>query len=165
MAETRVTVKLEGVQQAVAALTRIERSARRRAVSAGVRAGNKILRTRARSEAPAKTGALRKSINASVNMDQATGTVIGTIYAGKATKAMTKRGQTAYYAHMVHGGTRPHAINRRVKIGGTYTYVSQHPGARPNPFMERAMTASAQQAIAAFTTAFGAKVEEEVSLR
>ena len=166
MAETSVTMTVYGIENAKRALASLEHKARRRVVSAGVRAGNKVLRDTARSLAPSRTGTLRKSINSSIKLDRATGIVRGTIYAGKATKAMQKKKQTAYYAHMVHGGTKPHEISvpkrKGMTVGGAVVQRVMHPGSRPNPWMERAAQTAFQRAVEAFRKAFGDKLRAEI---
>lgn len=56
-------------------------------------------------------------------------------------------GSDVFYAPYVHDGTRPHVIRPkrgkalRFVIGGQVVFarVVQHPGTRPNPFLNRAL--------------------------
>jgi hypothetical protein len=55
---------------------------------------------------------------------------------------------------MVLGGTKPHVIKARPRgvlrfLGGIVVRKVQHPGSRPNPFVERAIAASGHTAIEA----------------
>jgi hypothetical protein len=52
-----------------------------------------------------------------------------------------------FYAHMVMGGTKPHLIKARPGgvlrfLGGVVVRKVQHPGSRPNPFVEQAISAA-----------------------
>lgn len=166
MADVIFTTKLVGVEDAVKALADIEKKARRRIVSAGIRAGNAVITKEARARAPKVTGALRASIRASVKLESSTGTVIGKVAAGKSSKAQQKKGQHAWYAHFVTGGTKPHKIS--VRRGGIpykegFYRTVMHPGAKPNPYMEQAADSAAHAAIVAFTKAFSEKLEAEVA--
>lgn len=166
MAETGVTARVEGIANAIRTLRNLEQKARRRVVSASVRAGVNVMKATAMGMTPIKTGTLRRSVRASMNMDRRTGTVTGKVAAGKVTKSQAKKGLTAYYAHMVHGGTKPHVITARHGALGTPQgprTTAQHPGARANPWMERAGGASFAAAIKAFTDAFAAKMQEEIN--
>jgi HK97 gp10 family phage protein len=165
MARKGVSVELQGIDVAVRALQRIEFKARRRIVQAAVREGLKVLRTEARATAPVRGGALKKSINSSVKMERATGTVRGSVNAGKSSKAQKRKGMNAWYAPIVSRGAKPHRIPKaggkpmRTPLG-VYSVV-QHTGAPGNPFMQYAADRKHRQALAAFRKRFGEKVEEE----
>ena len=187
-----VDIRIEGVSRAVANLDTLEYNARRRVVSAAVRAANAVVVRAARVNAPKRSGALSASIRGSLKLDRSTGSLIGTV-AFKSTKAQKRKGRDAFYAHMVIGGTKLHQIPkahavarmRKEKYGGgadmryaanrgtrTRRYAAfeghvfsrvQHPGIKPNPFMERAAEASFSAAVAAFTAKFGGRMEAETS--
>ena len=165
MAET-VSVRVEGIDQAIRSLRTIDYNARRRVASAGVRAGNRVFVKAARSAAPKRTGVLAKSIRGSVKLDRSAGTLRGTV-ASKATRAQKKKGHDSYYAHMVIGGAKPHAIpkSRRgvIAIGRKVYRRVQHPGTRPNPFLEQVATREFNNAVRAFEKAFGEKLEKEIT--
>ena len=135
-----VSMRLIGVEQAMANLKSLEAKIVRRAVSAGIRAGNAVLVKSAKSHAPRKSGALVKSMRGSVKLDRATGTVKGTIRS-KSTKAQRKKGFDAYYMHMVAGGTKPHIIKytkaKALKIGEGYAAVAHHPAQRRTSLWSR----------------------------
>jgi hypothetical protein len=167
-------------------------AARRRIVRPGVSKSSRHVSRVARSMAPARSGLLRKSIGAVVRT-YPNGTVVGVVgprhgfkrpvssSGGKKT-IVTKRnvGQFAgsanrivvqnpvKYAHLVEGGTKPHAIGRGSKIvqrsqTGAQVAVSQsgrkyrkklygsqageqrgimHPGSAPKPFLAPAFQRS-----------------------
>jgi HK97 gp10 family phage protein len=187
-----VDIRIEGVSRAIANLKDLEYNARRRAVSAGVRAANAVVVNAARAASPRRTGALAASIRGSLKLDKTTGTLVGTV-TFKSTKAQKKKGKDAFYAHMVIGGTKPHEIPeryqkgrmRKAKYGGgkdmryaanrgatkrryvafggrVYSRVG-HPGIKPNPFMERVASSAFAPAVQAFETKFAAAIQAEVA--
>jgi hypothetical protein len=88
------------------------------------------LLTRSKQEAPARSGALRKSIYAQVRGDKST---------------IRAR---APYAGFVINGTPPHIIRAkdkplRFQIGGATVFARSvnHPGTKPNDFFSRALEA------------------------
>lgn len=163
-----ITTRIIGADTAIKALQQLEFAARRRVVSAAVRASNTVIVREARSRAPVgKTGELKRQIRGTVKMDQATGIVRGEIKS-RATKRQRDSGVrfASKYAHLVIGGTKPHDIQR--KDGGSlatpqgYYQRVQHPGAKPRPFMEQAADAVFQQAINAFGVKFDIAFLKEV---
>lgn len=101
-----------------------------------------------------KRGALRRAVTARVARKQRPAIVVG--------PKGGKKG--AYYRHMVIGGTRAHEMpkagRREHRAGfqrvmswptGQHPYsVVQHPGSRPNPFVERTSRARARAVAARF---------------
>lgn len=187
-----IDIRIEGVARAVANLRSLEYNTRRRVVSAAVRAANAVVVKEARAQAPRRRGALAASIRGSLKLDRSTGTLVGAI-AFKSTKAQKRKGWDAFYAHMVIGGTKPHQIPRSHKVarlrkekygggkdmryaanrgtiarryavfgGRVYSRV-QHPGIKPNPFMERTADTSFTAAVAAFQTKFSEAMEAEIA--
>lgn len=96
---------------------------------------------RGRAEAPARTGALRNSIQAEPT------TLVGDQIRSGVRVA-------AEYGLYVHEGTKPHAIvARRAKalrfvMNGRVVYAKSvwHPGTKRNPFLVRALNAEAPRA-------------------
>ena len=165
--DNQVTTTITGIRASNEALRQLEFAARRRVVSAAIRAGASVVQDAARQRAPVGlTGNLRRQLRTSVKMDRSTGTVSATI-AGRATKANKAKGQVAWYTRLVIGGTKPHMI-RPVLAGGLSigdgVYGSAlHPGAKPNPFMEQAADSVAAAAVQAFDARFFEKMEEEIA--
>jgi HK97 gp10 family phage protein len=166
MSEVVVSINVRGIEQALANLRTLEFAARRRVVSAAVRAANAVVVKAAKLHAPRRTGAMADSIRGSLKLDRMTGTVVGSIKF-KSSKAQKKKGRDAYYAHMVIGGTRPHEIpkfeKRYAVFGGRVFSRVQHPGIKPNPFMERVAESSFKPAVAAFEKRFATGMETEIS--
>ena len=89
---------------------------------------------RAKVLAPVRTGRLRSSIRAEPPR----------IFSLRGSVTV---GSDLEYAAMVNDGTRPHVIRPRTKqllrfqVGGrtVFAKVVNHPGTRPNPFLDRAL--------------------------
>jgi HK97 gp10 family phage protein len=168
---TTVSVKVTGVGQAVTNLKTLEYNARRRVVSAAVRAANAVVVRTAKTHAPRKTGTLASSIRGSLKLERSTGSVVGTV-TFKSTKAQKEKGRDAWYAHIVIGGSKPHVIPRQGRnkkgarryavIAGQPYSRAKHPGTKPNPFMERAAEAAFTPAVSAFERRFSEAMETEI---
>lgn len=156
-------IRLEGIEESKRVLKTLEYKARRRVVTAAARAGGREILKNARSYAPTRTGQLRKQLRQSVNNNRATGTVTATIKP-KRTKAQRRKGAQlrSNVIHLVVGGTRPHVIPGPISFAGRIFSQVDHPGARANPFMDRAANKSFQPAIAAFQREFGRKMDQEI---
>lgn len=173
-----VTVKVEGIKEAVKVLRTLEQAARKRCVVAAVRSANAVITKAARLAAPSKSGALSKSIRGRAKLNKNTGTVEGLVRF-KSTKGQKKKGIDAYYGHMVIGGTKAHIApdplkrqSQKVKVelhkrkyvafgGKVYSRVS-HPGSKPNSFMERVGDSYSRQALEAFEKKLGEQIELEI---
>ena len=89
---------------------------------------------RAKVLAPVDTGRLR----ASIRMESRRTFTLKTVWTV---------GSDVYYAPYVNDGTRPHVIRPKTKqalrfmVGGRVVFarVVNHPGTRPNPFLDRAL--------------------------
>ena len=167
---SKVSIHIEGATTAVQSLKELEFAARRRVVSAAVRASNAVIVREAKKLAPEDTGLLKRSIRGSVKMDRASGRVYGSIRAKRssAQKKKAKEGDKnpARYAHLVIGGTKPHSIQKGDETamlalpGGWFTRV-WHPGIKPRPFMEQAASNAFQEAISDFSEKFEEKLVAE----
>jgi hypothetical protein len=113
-----------------AALNRTIRGASRNELDAAAR---QVL-NRAKILAPVDTGRLR----ASIRIESRRTLTLRTIYT---------IGSDVFYAPYVNDGTRPHQIRPKTKkalkfrVGGrtVFAAVVNHPGTRPNPFLDRAL--------------------------
>jgi HK97 gp10 family phage protein len=94
-------------------------------LQATMRAATRVVAKAARSNAPKRSGALRKSIRATVRQK------------GKNAAVAAK----APHAHLVHDGTKAHVIkakNGKALKLGPFTYITgavNHPGAKAQPFL------------------------------
>lgn len=105
-----------------------------------LRAGAVVIRDEVKQRAPVASGDLKKSIRVT---------------------SRTKRGQvsasvkigsfSAWYAHLVEFGTRPHVIKakpgRAMRFGGVTTAQVNHPGIAAKPFIRPAADASTAHAL------------------
>lgn len=166
MPDDYVRASIEGLAKAERAMRNLDLKARRRVASAGVRAGAKVIVRKARSEAPRRRGFLARQIHSRLKYDRASGTV-SAIIKPRRTKAQARKGQRVRgnVLHLVVGGTSPHLIRTRRKsaltVGGSLYEEVMHPGARANPFMDRAAQSSFTESTKAFQKAFGQKLEAE----
>lgn len=164
MPQDGLTLDVRGLRSAARALEGLERKARRRVCSAAVRAGNGVFIKEARRLAPYRTGQMRRQIRGSVKMQQASGTVVGTVQP-RSTKKERRKGQKAHAAHLVVGGTKPHVIRARsadsLRFGRVYVEQVNHPGARANPFMERAANTAFRDAVKAFDKKYAERLDVE----
>lgn len=173
---SEVRINVSGIGEAIAKLKTLEYNARRRAVSAAVRAGNAVIVRAAKAAAPRRSGALAASIRGTTKLDRKTGTLIGSV-TFKSTKSQKKKGLDAYYAHMVIGGTKPHDIPRVSKRRGQngkakrqYVVIdghpysrAKHPGQRPNPFMDHVADSSFSEVVHAFEARFAEAMDAEMA--
>ena len=134
----------------------------RRAASAYGRAGRKVLRAATPVAPPGNiyareaggAGNLQRSTKSRrIRSNPAIGVVIGPM------------GNTAYYRHMVTGGTKPHVIlpttvGGRLRLLGGFASAVHHPGARANPYVERARGAVESAGYAAAERVVFAWLEE-----
>ena len=154
-------VKLDGARELVAALKQVDEKVRNRVIRGAVRKAAKPMRARAEQLAPEATGLLRLSMAIRTKLYRRTGVAVAVVGAraeatNKEAKALRawigRRVNPANYAHLVEFGTAPHAIKRP---GGGGPKI-RHPGARPQPFMLPAYTATWRRMfrdLAAFTWA------------
>jgi HK97 gp10 family phage protein len=169
-ATSKVSIHIEGATTAVQSLKELEFNARRRVVSAAVRASNAVIVREAKKLAPTDTGLLQRSIRGTVKMDRVSGRVYGYVRAkrsaGQKKKAKEGDKNPARYAHLVIGGTKAHEIKRDkggLAIGtGFYTRV-WHPGIKPRPFMEQAASNAFQEAISDFSEKFQEALTKETT--
>ena len=153
-----VTVELKGVRSTYETLKDMEFKIVRKILQSAVRAGMAEIRTTARKLAPVETGLLRKQLTSSAKTDRVTGTVVGTLKP-KRTKAARAKGKahSGRYLHLVVGGTKEHGISA-ARFKGQYYSRVQHPGAKPQPFMDQAVSISYRAAL----ISFNAKLDERV---
>jgi HK97 gp10 family phage protein len=166
MSTPPVTVEVQGIAAAVRSLERIEYAARRRVVTAAVRAASKEVIQEAKQNAPVRTGMLRKQLRASIKLDRRTGNVYATVRA-RASAAQKAKKNVAWYIGLVVGGTKPHSIKPKLKkslaIGNQPVEQVEHPGAKANPFVEKAATDAFSRAVTAFERTFAERLDTETN--
>jgi len=121
-----------------------------------VRAGAKVMETRAKELVPVDDGDLRDSIKVSTKSKR--GQVSATVRAG---------GKKAFYAHMVEFGTARHFIKPKKRkslfFAGIAREVVDHPGTSPKPFMRPALDNSQREAVDAAAAYIRARLAKEAA--
>ncbi len=164
-----VSVKVEGVEEAIAKMASLEAKIKRRVVTKAIRAGGNVIVKAARQQAPSRSGSMRKAIRQSIKFDRRSGTVKGSVKIDRKKSYNTKWGTAipGKYAHLIIAGTKAHEIKRAaargLKIGDRYYGSVFHPGARDNDFMGRASRSASHPAINTFAEKYGREVDIEVS--
>jgi HK97 gp10 family phage protein len=131
---------VHGAQEVQAELLAYPAKVEQRVVRNSLAAGARVVRDTAKQEVPKRSGRLAKTIRVKTRARD------GQVTAGVRVGDLK---QGVFYAHMVLGGTQPHAIPiRRAKALAVGQGVSgsqvvprrsvQHPGAKADDFMGRA---------------------------
>lgn len=206
-----ISVRVEGAKELERMLAGWKPSARRRIVRPGVRKAASIVSKAAKARAPVGSGLLKKSIGVKMRTYR-DGTVVGVVGprhgfkravsgSGRSRTIVTKKNVSEFhnslvrvraqnpvkYAHLVHGGTQPHAIGKgsqivRSRVEGSAVAVSKsgaryrrtirstsagtqtgrmHPGTRANPFLRDAFTTTRAAQQRAIREAVGKGVTKE----
>lgn len=111
-----------------AALAKATAPALNKTLQRGTAAGAKFLSPKVKAEAPRRTGTLRKAIRASKARRERPASIV-------------KVGKKAWYEHFVIKGTKAHRIRfPDQKAAGVPKAQGNiaHPGAKANPFVDRA---------------------------
>lgn len=157
-----IDIKVEGVPGALARLDMMGQDLQRKGVAAGLAPLSTAIRKRMVQETPVDQNIMRKAINTSqLNDRQAqrirlNGRFVG-LKAGQVARLIgpNKRvngRRRAQFAHLVEGGTKPHKIRPKEPGGklqlrnGQFVDEVDHPGTKPNPFMQRSLKAVDGQA-------------------
>jgi hypothetical protein len=170
--------------KALAGLAELAADLQVKGVQAGLRRPGAALAREAKALAPVRTGRLQKSITARA-LTRAAGNRIGIfdgaaagvtagVLVGPNAKVDGRSGSRAFA--IVVGGAKPHEesprrIGKRNKSGrmvlsfgpgkGAVSGPIQHPGARANPFMQRAIDATASQIEPLFYAGLAAFVNKQ----
>lgn len=136
-------MKVQGLQEATQALRELDRKAQKRIVRKALRAGGKVIQDKARTEAPTRTGALKRNVK--IRGGRASkGSVALNIGIG----ARDFTGKTFYGGFVQYG----HRIGKRA-LGSKRKLVP------PNEFLTRAFDATKEQAVTVVVQALGELLE------
>lgn len=132
-----------GTQEVVDFLEALPGKIQRNVQRTALRAGAKVMLEEVKQRIPVASGELARSAR------------ISTAAKGATASASVKVGNaTAWYAHLVEFGTRPHVIRAApgsaLNVNGTVTKSVQHPGTQGRPFMRPAADAGFARAVAAY---------------
>lgn len=124
---------------------------------AALRAAGAPLRTAIRAAAPSgPTGNLKRAIRVATLRGTPPAMIVGARRGGfrRTTETSRKPKPSAPHAHLVTGGTRPHLIAPRGKALRIGRFIIgepvRHPGAKANPFVDRAGSAALPSAVSAY---------------
>lgn len=156
-----VTVKIENADRIIAALDKVTKKVQRKVISAGCRAGAKLIQTNAKTRAPRKSGLLAKAIRVRVskrvgNRKKKRGEVAVNAQIGKG----DFKGETFYGAFQEfgwHSGKR--AGKQHLKKGGI---EDQRKFIAGKHFMEQAYKAQASSALSAMSRTIVDGLEQAV---
>jgi HK97 gp10 family phage protein len=160
------TTHVKGLKELHGFLQTLPAKMEQNVLRGALRAGVKVLRDEAAQRAPVAApsrggrknygnyrGLLRDSVRISVNTKR--GTVTARVKAG-GSDWQTKGKPIAFYAHIVHQGTKPHLIKPKkysgfgaLRIAGRWVSQVMHPGIRGNPFMSKAISSKQRDALIA----------------
>ena len=142
-------IELDGVAHLQRFLKELPKRTSKKALKQAVNAGGTVVAKAARKEVPKKHGLLKKSITKKVKT-YTSGNAVALIGSNKDTSETIdgRRHVPALYLHLVMGGTKPHAITSKPYVPLLGLRVSNHPGTKPNPFLQRAFEATKAEAAA-----------------
>lgn len=160
-----LTLKVQGIDDAVRRLEAMPRKLQRRVVGKSIRAASKPVQRTAARMAPRLTGLLSKSMMVRIRTRKWKSIAI----IGPRNRTVNGKNPQAY-AHVVEGGSEPHvikptktkALKFTTKAGDTvFAKMVRHPGIRPRHFMRRTAQLSFATAVAEFSRKFGNEVALE----
>lgn len=124
-----MSIEIHGLEELHRELAKCQSGPLKRTLQKGTNAGARFLKPKVQAAAPRRSGRLRKSISARQARRERPASII------------SARPKIAFYRHMVIGGTKAHRIRfpdqRAAGVPKTQGNI-EHPGAKANPFMERA---------------------------
>ena len=156
-----VTIRVDGLKELDQALQDAEQAFATRWVNGALRAGVIQIMRGMSPLVPRDTGNLLSSLRWSRGKPQSADSAVRNyaVVIGK-----HKLPTDPFYAHMVEFGTKPHVIKAAsgggfLHFGNTFARAVQHPGTRPDPFMEEGLSQGAQGALDAFRFYLGKKLD------
>lgn len=151
-----VTFKLEGAKELQRRLFKLDDKIQNKILKGAVRKAARPVVKDARKRVPKDSGLLRDSIGTFVKKYKRSSTAVAVI-GSRRTFSVSKRTQTtasgaqiehrnpAFYAHLVEFGTKQH-FQPVATIGSIVIKGFQHPGTKPQPFLEPAFKANERKA-------------------
>lgn len=176
-----MTIKVSGLAEMHKTMQELPSKIEANIVRGALRAGQRVVMTKAKELAPTDSGALRDSIRIRINRRAGKkGFVRVDLMAGNF---------KAWYAHLIEFGTAsfyngsgqtvggPYIIKgkeggiqasrsrkrKALKVGASFVDQVTHPGIKPKPFMRPAVDASMDDAIEAVSKYFRTRVPKEVA--
>ena len=156
-----VQIKIENADRIIAALEKVTKKVQRKVISAGCRAGAKLIQQDAKTRAPKKSGLLRKAIRVRVSKRVGTGNGTGTRKKKRGEVSINAqigkgdfRGETFYGAFQEYGWKSGKRVSK-----GTEDNRRQIAGKH---FMENAYKAQRSAALSAMTNTILEGLEKAV---
>lgn len=150
-------IVVQGLRELDLALSGFPIKLQRKALTAALRAGGRLVRDVARGKVPVKSGKLRRSLRVTIVRKQ--GKYIARVVAGRRVKK-----DDPYYAWFVEGGTKRHEIRPKGRkslfLAGVFAEQINHPGAQAKPFLGPALDEAAQAAVEAMGAVLSAEIEQ-----
>lgn len=150
-------IKITGGRELAEALKQMPRQLQQNVMRQALRAGAKVIQTKARELVPVDTGDLKNSLK------------IGTSSRRREVRStVATKGKGAYIARFIEFGTAPHLIKGR--NGGTLKFTARdgntvetlsvnHPGIKAKPFLRPSLDSESNKAI----VAVGEKIRERLA--
>jgi HK97 gp10 family phage protein len=140
----KTKLELPGTDDVAEFLRTVPKRVAKKALKQAVTAGATPLAKAARKEAPKKHGLLKSAVTKKVKV-YPDGNAIALVGANRDTSETIdgRRHVPALYLHLIVGGTKPHPQKHYVRA--LELTVKQHPGTKPNPFLERAFEQTAPE--------------------
>lgn len=158
MAEAVASVRIQGADALILRLGLLQKNMQRNIMRGALRAASKPIIRAAQATVPVRTGTLKRSIRFSSR-----GFLDGSLRAEVKAGGAGLRGRSAFYAHIVERGAKPHSLVPRGKDTVTVSMRGRvvrtlkrgvgephHKGFRARRYMARAAEASAAAASDAF---------------
>jgi HK97 gp10 family phage protein len=156
---------IHGDRELIRKLKEMKNGVRKKYVRRAVTAAIRPIRMAAKANAPKDFGILKKRLTVKVKAYKS-GNVFGMVSVSNEAKDDATGRRPSKYLHLVSLGTKPHIIRPRRKkllvatdLGRgknrqvtrtVYGYLVRHPGAKPNPFLQDAITSKRQESLDKF---------------
>lgn len=152
----------------------LKRGVKNQILRKAVRAGANVPIPPLKADAPKRSGALARSFSIKIGTTKK-GVVYGVIGPRRGVLGQRSHGarstaiRPSAYAHLIEFGTKPHSLTkgdklaRRGKAANQTAGGRQHPGTKPNPFMQRAYRDTAEYARAKMAEIIRAEVAKKLA--
>lgn len=163
--------KITGDKALLKKLNRLKGSTRKKVMRQAVAAAVRPIRSAAKSEAPVEFGVLKKRLTVKVKAYKS-GNVFGMVSVSNEAKDEATGRRPSKYLHLVTLGTKPHeikvkqarelvAVNKKTGDVRKFGPRVNHPGAKPNDFLQRAIGSQRQASLDKFSEVLRAAILRE----
>lgn len=152
----RVAARFDGLEQFADRLKLLKATLQKRVLRSAMRKSASVVNKAAKANAPKRTGQLRRSLGVKVKA-YPSGVVIGVVEprAGFRVPAGNTNGKPKFidprfYAHLVEGGVKPHAVGKGSSLRKRSQGGKLHPGAPAQPFLRPAFESNTARIVEIF---------------